>query len=540
MTSHKKKPQSSGGRAPRAAAASATQSRALPPHLIRWGGLAPYALGFVLLWVFATWVYGSVFQRAEQESFVVLDAETMKFLTDQAGGRFYAAARVALLVFKSAMLGGFCLALIGTLTARLADGLLRLPRAWRGSGFVLPFLVMAFFVWRGLDLYYFNEPSIVMWLPLTLLLAVAVAAGLTALLRRRCPTPATDAPATRTAAMALHGSTVVLVLGAGLYAYALTAGQNTRLAADMQLRTARADWQGVLDDALAARRPTRTIAAYHAIALVQTGQLLERLFELPYNYPERLPRNDESNDEGFNYIPDCNFYAGLINSSYRSCMEKTVQGGPSLFTLKRMAVCAIMNGEKALAQKYLHIIGRTPFEHDFVERYAPMAEKPELADADPELATVRGLEPLERKFEQEYRPIAFLGYNTGVLSGTNATLTTSMAAALYSKDLANVALRAGYLRGVRSLPATVRQALALAAFRDPSILDRFPEVDEMTRSQVAAFLKAAVPYKDNFAEMAKALRKEWLGTYMYYYYCGNLTAPTQAGPAAPSKKGGVN
>ena len=540
MTSHKKQSQPSGGRAPRAAAASAAQSSALPPHLVGRGGLVPYVLGFVLLWVFGTWVYGPVFQRAEQESFFVADAATMKFLTDQAGGHLLVAARAALLVFKSALLGGLCLALVGTLTARLADGLLRVPRAWRGAGFVLPFLVMAFFVWRGLDLYYFNEPSIVMWLPLCVLLVVAVAAGVAALLRRHRPTPAAAAPATRAAAMALRGSAVVLVLGAGLYAYALTAGQNTRLGADMQLRTARADWQGIIDDALAARRPTRTIAAYHAIALVQTGQLLERLFQLPYDYPSDLPSNLYDNDEGFNYIPDCNFYAGLVNSSYRSCMEKTVQGGPSLFTLKRMAVCAIMNGEKALAQKYLHIIGRTPFEQAFVERYAPMAEKPELADADPELATVRGLAPLEQRFEQEYRPVAFLGYNIGVLRGTNATLTTSMAAALYSKDLANVTLRAGYLRGVRSLPAVVRQALALAAFRDPSVLDRFPEVDELTRSQVAAFLKAAVPYKDNFAEMAKALRKEWLGTYMYYYYCGNLAAPTQAAPAATSKKGGVN
>lgn len=540
MTSHKKTSQPSGGRAPRAAAASAAQRRALPPHLVGRGGLVPYVLGFVLLWVFGTWVYGPVFQRAEQESFFVADAATMKFLTDQAGGHLLVAARAALLVFKSALLGGLCLALVGTLTARLADGLLRVPRAWRGAGFVLPFLVMAFFVWRGLDLYYFNEPSIVMWLPLCVLLVVAVAAGVAALLRRHRPTPAAAAPATRAAAMALRGSAVVLVLGAGLYAYALTAGQNTRLGADMQLRTARADWQGIIDDALAARRPTRTIAAYHAIALVQTGQLLERLFQLPYDYPSDLPSNLYDNDEGFNYIPDCNFYAGLVNSSYRSCMEKTVQGGPSLFTLKRMAVCAIMNGEKALAQKYLHIIGRTPFEQKFVERYAPMAEKPELADTDPELATVRGLAPVERRFEQEYRPVAFLGYNIGVLRGTNATLTTSMAAALYSKDLANVVLRAGYLRGVRSLPAVVRQALALAAFRDPSVLDRFPEVDELTRSQVAAFLKAAVPYKDNFAEMAKALRKEWLGTYMYYYYCGNLTAPTQAANAAPSKKGGVN
>ena len=28
-------------------------------------------------------------------------------------------------------------------------------------------------------------------------------------------------------------------------------------------------------------------------------------------------------------------------------------------------------------------------------------------------------------------------------------------------------------------------------------------------------------------DMAEALRERWLGTYMYYYYCGNLVSSEQ-------------
>ena len=540
MTSHKNQRQASGPRLQGGRKQPGTPRKESPERTWRHAGAVPYALGFLLLWIFAAWIYGPVFERAEQESFVSFNADQMKFLTDQAWGWLYLPARVGLLAFKSPLLGGLGLALIGTLTARLVDLLLRLPRQWRGTGFILPMAVMNFLVWRGLNLYYFCEPSIIVWLPLCALLAAALAWAIARLLRRRPEKQekATPRQAHRGRLSQLAGCAVVLALGIQLYAYALTAGQNVRLESRMQLRCQDADWQGMIRDALAARHPSRTIAAYHAIALLQEGQLLERLFEIPYNYPDEKLHNVYNNDEGFNYIPDCNFYAGLINSAYRSCMEKTVQGGPSLFTLKRMAICAIMSGDKDLARKYLFIIGHTPFEQAFVDRYLPLVTDPSRIEADAELAAVRALKPIEQKFEQEYRPVAFMGYNVGVITGPDATLVTSVAAALYSKDLNNVAMRAAYLRSVHPLPAYVRQALAIAAFRRPELLAQYPEVDALTRSEVAAFLQAAIPFRGKPEEMAKALRKDWLGTYMYYYYCGNIAAPTTSD--APQEKGGIN
>lgn len=534
---------------------AATASPQAPAKERRWKRLLPYATGFVLLWFFSTFVYGDVYQRAEQESFVTFDAGQMKFLTDQAWGRLYWAARVLLLVFKSPLLGGLFLAAVGTLTAVLLDRLLGCGGKWRGAGFLLPAAASAFFVWRGLNLYYYAEPSVIVWLPLCLLALVGICCGIAALLRRRAgrspegaglssPRQGQSAAragnsSPRSGRVPWPGLLLVVAAFAGLCAFARTYGLNTLLASRMQNRVATADWEGILSDALDARRPTRTVAAYHAIALVQTGQLLERLFEIPYDYPDPGIDEPERTEEGKNYIPDCNFYAGLTNPAYRMCMEKMETEGPSVFTLKRMVLCTILNGDDALARKYLRILSTVPFEQAFVDRYSPLVGRKDLVAADPELACVQSLAPLEDKFEQAYRPIAFLGYNYGVSYGKDATLITSTAVALYSKDLQNVLVRASYLRQKQALPQAVKQAVTLAAMKNPQVYAAFPEVDAMTQSEVKAFLTAAAPYKADRKEMKEKLKKDWLGTYMYYYYCGNID--NEAGKTNESKeKGGVN
>ena len=45
--------------------------------------------GFVLLFVFCTFIYGDVFVRAQQDAFVVSDATSMKFLTDTPFGHLF-------------------------------------------------------------------------------------------------------------------------------------------------------------------------------------------------------------------------------------------------------------------------------------------------------------------------------------------------------------------------------------------------------------------------------------------------------------------
>ena len=42
----------------------------------------------------------------------------------------------------------------------------------------------------------------------------------------------------------------------------------------------------MVSEARTAQQPSRSVAAYHAIALIQTDQLLEGMFDIPYDFPK--------------------------------------------------------------------------------------------------------------------------------------------------------------------------------------------------------------------------------------------------------------
>lgn len=331
---------------------------------------------------------------------------------------------------------------------------------------------------------------------------------------------------------------LAVLLYGGLTWQAIVPGENVRISCRMQNMLERQDWQGMADAARSCQQPSRTVAAMYIIALVQQNQLLEHVFDIPYNYPKIELDDIGGNDEGINYIAECNLHAGLPNSAYHTSMENHVMVGPRLHCYKRMAICAILNGEEDLARRYLHIISLVPFEKDFVEHYTPFVGHPELQLKDPMLATIISLEPREQRFEQNYRQPVFLGYNAGLLSGSDATLVTSVATCLYSKDLNNLLLRTNFLQQKMSLPLCVQQSIAVASLKRDGLLNSYPQVkaNSMLMPELQRFITEARPFLDRQhgledgsdeknairAEMADALRENWLGSYYYYYYCGNI------------------
>lgn len=532
----------------------------------KWNAL----LIFLLLYVFSTFVYGDVFRRAAESNFITSDAEQMKFLTDLPGGWLYWASRWLLLSFKSVWLGGLLLSALLTVCAlginRMFGGIVHRY----GLGFILPYGLTMWMMWRGVNLFYKCEPSL-------FLLYSAIAAAVTGVawavwrvaFRRHAVVPvrhnvlrAAVFPVCCFLLMALTSRTVC---------------DNTVRTARMQMNVMEGDWEALVADGLSAPRPSRAVAAYYAVGLVQTGRLLDNLFDIPYNYaPQRATLSDgvsfalgfsqvkkflnDHFDTSFDvpelpydiiggggeygvFLADCNYYAGLLNAGYRSAMDQMVMSGPSLYYLKRMAVCAIANGERALAEKYLHVIGCVPFEQAFVDRYAPLAADFEKAKADEEIASVLKRYPEERLFEQNYRQPAFLGYNTGLMQGTDETLATSIAACLYSKEVASALQRISiYARKDRRvLSPLLQQAICVGATKVPEANEVFKDVIRANRPMLLAFVTAAKPLieerdaamagkpeaeKEEIREiynnkMREQLGKDWRGTYYYYYYCEN-------------------
>lgn len=516
------------------------------------GAATVYGVGFLLLAVFCCWTYGDVFHHIALENYVCSDAEAMTFVRRLSWGSLYWACRYALLAFNNQWLGGVLMALVLTLTAWLFDRffLALLPSAGCteaqcarrksfivGTGFVPVFALLGWMVWRGYNLYLRCEISSFVVATLVLL-AVALLAGLIAFcLSRRAASRAASLSAQARFGLPL-ASLVALMLYGGVTWLALGPNAYVRITCKMQnILDETQDWQAMTELARSCERPTRSIAAYHAIALVQQNEVLEHAFDIEYNYPKLELDDIGGNDEGVNYVPDCNLYAGLVSAAYHMTMENHVMFGPRLRAYKRMAVCSILNHEPKLALRYLHIIDKMPFCHKWAERYTAYLENPEAIKEDPTYAMISTLFPRENRFEQNYRQPVFLGYNVGLLSGSDNTLRTSVATCMYSKDLNNLLLRTNILQQKGTLPISVQQSIIVASLNRQGLLDKYPQVkaNVMLQTEFKRFLdevqpfmtrKSALTDEDEIKavqqEMCDALRDDWLGSYYYYYYTGNI------------------
>lgn len=512
----------------------------MKPRTARW---LTYALGFLAVWAFFTLVYGDVIERAEQNMYVSTASESMQYLLTQPLGGLYYAGRWVMLLCKWAPLGGALLALVLTLTAMAFDYAFRLPRALRGLGYALGVAEMGWMMWRGTNLYYKAEPSLVVLVPLIVLSIVAVLAAVVALVCRFTRKGDAAALAADVRVRPWGALLALLMVGGASYA-ARTLNENVILTARFANLADREQWDTIIEEAPKAKRPTRAVAAYFACALEETDQLLDHMYDIPYDFPKLKLDNVDGSEEYGLFVADCSFHAGLLNPAYRASMDHVVVNGPRLFAYKRMALCALLNGERALCRKYLALIGQMPFEQDFVDRYAPMVDNPKLIDADAQLAHVRKLYPMESHFEQNYMPPAFLGYNVGLAQGSDATLITSAAACLYSKDLKDFMVRAQIMKQKgMPFPMCMQEAIAIFSLSQPAVPEAFPEVGKYVPDQIRAFLVDAKPYVNDREALRRELKERWLGTYVYYYYTEN-NDPSQTvksySATSDDSKAGVN
>ncbi|MBQ2123391.1 MAG: hypothetical protein II200_05320 [Bacteroidaceae bacterium] len=495
----------------------------------RWMHVA----AIVAIYAFCTIVYGDVFERAQQNCFVASSSELMTYVKNLPLGDVYCAARYLMLPFKNLWIGGAWLTMWLVGSACLLARALRLSRRWKLLTFLLPIATLGYMAWRGTRIYYHDEPSTVILIPMVVMLVAACCALVGQFLRKKAECVSVAHPAS---------VGVVAVAFAALFACTSVFRDNDIVSAKLQNMMLEGDWQGMEVAALSAKQANRTVAAYYAISLVQQDKLLDKIFDLPFDYPEdtKYLLADGKTEYSF-FESDCNFYAGLINSSYRSAMEQHVMSGPTIYNYKRLAKCAVMNGETQLAERYLFALSQVPFEQEFVERWRMLLLNPQLIDADPELSRVRALKPREETTEQNYRRPIFMGYNVGLGQGSDATLTTSIAATLYSKDMMRMLNMASVLRHKNQgrLPRIVREAIMIKSITMPELKQAFPEItgDAMLLTNFQSFVSQARPYLDDKPLLREKLRKDWLGTYFYYYYCENNN-PSQV--QSKTSSAGVN
>lgn len=272
------------------------------------------------------------------------------------------------------------------------------------------------------------------------------------------------------------------------------------------------DWKGVVSVAEKTKTPSRTMVMLKNIALMNTGELGERSFELGNNGVEI--NNPDSLDVNIMQIASAVIYYnyGKLNYSTRWCMEFAVLYGFSPYHLKMMATCAELTGEKKLAKRYTSRLNKLLFYNDWKPTPASAIVK-ELYTTFPDALDSDG-QSCER-------------YLISVLSKSRNpnSILISEQALLYSMILRDVERFAvafydyGKLYDGKYAPQQYEDAYAVFIVNKPDDFSYRIKVRDTTAKRFRAFMDEGNKYAGygyNEEGVANALKENWGGSYFWF------------------------
>lgn len=509
---------------------------------------------FLLVWIWAAWWQGDVFRMVRENSFFAFDKTLMTYEISKPYGILWCIGRALLTTFRYPWLGGLLLSLMLTASCWLFGYALRLKPVLRWIQYLPLGIFTSIFTYQGLSNYFEAESGHVMGIPFCILVILLVwAIIIRSFSRKPSPsiikTPKDETPTQN------HLQLIIAILMLVIpMAYAHYERPYVRPIAKMQVAVINQDWKKVIDVAHDnAEQSYRPLAANYAIALVQTGQIAESLFDIRLDYDSLYIcglNGDRSNAANM-YVMECDYHAGLVETAYHHAMESMAMEGPTVRNLKMLCKTSLIRNEWEVAEKYLTIINKIPFEGDFIAKYQPMLRDTALINADPEIQMVRLLEPVHDTFENRYIQPVFLGYNAGLYEGRSINaLWNSLMVHIYTKTMQDFLARCQPLQG-STPPTSVAQALTLMANKNPNLLQMFNGLN-MYQGSLVSFIEDTRQYMteevvdtgvitsaQNRALHARALFSKYKGYYPYYYFFGNLKA-TKKRTTTESSSAGVN
>lgn len=137
----------------------------------------------------------------------------------------------------------------------------------------------------------------------------------------------------------------------------------------MQRAVEECRWNDVLREAALAKGPvTREMIMFRDIALINRGELCTKRYI--YNNESILPAtvSDSIHIRIADQAADLIYYNyGETIFGIRRAMERCMHYGYSYYTMRMLAQCALVNGEKDNVRKYLRILSRTTFQKKWAD-----------------------------------------------------------------------------------------------------------------------------------------------------------------------------
>ena len=497
---------------------------------------------FVLTWIWASWYYASVFYISREYSFWVADTRIMEFILSQPYGILRYLGRAMLQLYKYPWLGGLLLALVLSAGSWLTGYCMRLRASWRSIQYLPALFYMVAVTYYGLDIFFEARTGLIFGIPFVVLVVLCIW-GVTIRSFSRKPVPAViGVPRDETPRQNILQFAVIVLSMAAIIGFDQWKRPYVRVICQLLDMEYRQDWAGIQKLARTnATMSNRPMACSYAISLVQTGQVAERLFDIRMDYDSLYIHgmDNKHNNASCLYVPEGNYYGGFVESAQHACMEQMVMNGPTIRLLKLQIKCALMREEWELADKYLTMLRRVPFEDAFCTKYGAMLRRIDLVNADPEMAMIRLTEPIHNSFENQYQQPLFMGYNLMLVEGRSSNaLINSLVVCLYTKLMPQFVERLEPLIGTTP-PSIIMDGIMLAENKNPGISRNFTGLN-YRQPQFQSFLESTRPYMKDRPGYAYELFPRYKGYYPYYYFFGNLKATKKGYTSLSSSNSGVN
>ena len=288
----------------------------------------------------------------------------------------------------------------------------------------------------------------------------------------------------------------------------------------MEMRMTRgalnSDWQSIISDAQKSKHISRNMVLLKNIALMNTGQLGDRSFELNndgldiYN-PENL------SVRAMHIVSPIVYYNyGKINYSVRWCHENAVVYGYSPFYLMCLAQSLWATGEAKMAKRYTDMLRGNMFFSDWMPQ--PVTELVKelnaafanVLDTDSNNCERFVIENFSQSYESQWAAVKELSLFNSLLFGSPN---------YFWKAFVSYAS----INPTAVLPLHYQEAYCLFAEEAPVELPFKPRIEENTLNRYVEFRRQFVMLQEagqSDASIKNSMRKQWGRTYWWHRYFG--------------------
>lgn len=299
----------------------------------------------------------------------------------------------------------------------------------------------------------------------------------------------------------------------------------------MQRAVEECRWNDVLREAALAKGPvTREMIMFRDIALINRGELCTKRYI--YNNESILPAtvSDSIHIRIADQAADIIYYNyGETIFGIRRAMERCMHYGYSYYTMRMLAQCALVNGEKDNVKKYLRILSRTTFQKKWAMEMKRFVDDENLFRTDnrfrmPFKLYNEGSELVG--VDDKYVELTILNKWMYSLTNDPEAQEVALGCAMImrnSKCFWSQVQQYYNINQGKSFPTHVQEAMLyeVYALNFQGVNLSFVKFDERVLERYKAFISKVKQYQSqgmDDKQIGSLLRSEFCDTYMWDYY----------------------